>query len=79
MTFQLGDILRDSITGFSGTATSRVEYINGCIHYGLVPKIGKDQKAPTVEYFDWQRLELVKKGVAAKTSKTGGPQRDAPK
>lgn len=78
MKFALGSILRDSITGFTGTATSRVEYLTGCVQYGIVPKCGKDGKSTSVEYYDEQRLVFVKSGPVTPSRPTGGPQRDCP-
>lgn len=78
MTIQLGNIVRDTVTDLVGTATSRVEYLNGCIQYAVLPKVGADNKIPEAYYIDHQRLEFVDDGVAVKRSPTGGPQRDTP-
>lgn len=79
MTIQLGNLVRDIITGFQGTAISRVEYLTGCTQFGVVPKCGKDGKYPDAQYFDDKRLEFVKEGAATKVAKTGGLQIDAPR
>jgi hypothetical protein len=78
---RLGVKVRDIVSGFTGTTISRVEYLNGCIQYGVLPEAGADGKMPSAEYLDWQRLELVPdpKAKPVKTSRTGGPQRDAPR
>jgi hypothetical protein len=78
MEFKLGSKLRDKVTAFEGIATSRVEYLNGCVQYCIVPKVGKDSKRPDGEYFDIGQLELVGDGVSIKPSDTGGLQRDCP-
>lgn len=77
-TIQLGNIARDKVTGFIGTVISRIEYLTGCMQFGLVGKIGPDGKIPHAEYFDHARLEYVSDGVAVKSTDTGGPQRDEP-
>ena len=46
---RLGDKVKDSITGFTGVAVSRCEYLNGCIQIEVKPtkltKEGEMQKA----------------------------------
>jgi hypothetical protein len=32
---KLGSLVKDSISGFTGIATSRTEYIYGCVHIGI--------------------------------------------
>ena len=54
--FELGTKVTDEITGFMGIITARVEYINGCRQYGVVPRVDKDGKSQDVEYFDEERL-----------------------
>lgn len=78
---KLGTKVIDKVTGFEGIATSRVEYINGCIQYGVTPKVKKDDTTayPDSTYVDEGQLELVKKEVKIKTERTGGVRRDAPK
>lgn len=76
---KLGEKVRDKVTGFEGIATSRVEYLNGCVQYGVTPKIKvKDNKKPETEYIDEGRLELVGKGINVKKKRTGGYQSDHP-
>ena len=75
----LGEKVKDKVTGFEGIATSRVEYLNGCIQYGVTPKIKvKENKKPGVEYIDEGQLELVGKGINTKKKTTGGFQSDHP-
>jgi hypothetical protein len=78
-TFQLGNTVRDIVTGITGIATSRVEYLNGCIQIGIRPK-AVDNKAEDSIYVDIQQVEYVDDGILtiAKTM-TGGPAGDAPK
>lgn len=73
MEFTLGNTLRDKVTGFTGTATARIQYINGCIQYCLLPKVDKDGKYVDGIYIDVQRLEKVDDGVAPEmTSRPAG-------
>jgi hypothetical protein len=32
---KLGSLVKDSISGFTGIATSRTEYLHGCVHIGV--------------------------------------------
>ena len=80
----LGNKVRDIVTGFEGIAISRIEYLNGCIQYGVKPKVNKDGKHLDVEYIDQEQIEVISKGVTAKVTKLtsdtpGGDQPDAPK
>lgn len=80
MEFELGSLLQDKVTGFKGTATSRVVYLNGCIQYCVTPKIGSDlTKVPEGAYFDVDQLESAgSQQIPMKKSESGGPQRDCP-
>ena len=71
----LGDIARDTVTGFRGVATVRSEYISGCARVGLQPPVGDDGKVPEAQYFDEPMLEVLQAAaVAAKPTDRGGPR-----
>jgi hypothetical protein len=74
----LGQKVRDQITGFEGIAVAKVEYINGCIQFGIKPK-STDGKMPETVYLDEQTLEVVDAGVAIEARRTGGENMDTPK
>lgn len=59
----LGKLAKDKVTGFEGVITSKHIYITGCNQYGLQPKIDKDGKIPSKEYFDESRLEYFEQQV----------------
>jgi len=62
----LGSKVKDKVTGFEGIAVSRVEYLNGCIQYGIKARyIEKDMqgKMPKVEYIDEMQLEALDAGA----------------
>lgn len=57
----LGDLVRDKVSGFKGIVTSRTEFLNGCVRLGVTPtKLDKDNKPYTPEVVDEEQLELVK-------------------
>ena len=77
MKFNLGDKVRDKVTGFVGIAVSRTEWLNKCIRYGVAPpKVNKDGKIDDAQHFDEEQLELVKASVivVVKDRYTGGPK-----
>jgi len=57
---KLGDKVRCILTGFTGTAVAKTEFINGCIQWGVLTKAGKDGKMPEEVGIDSQSLEVVK-------------------
>ncbi len=63
--FELGEGLKDVVTGFTGVVMARVEYLTGCDQYALsTTNLGKEGKRPDWEYFDENRL--VKSGKSIK-------------
>lgn len=70
----LGSKVKDKVTGFEGTAIARIEYLTGCIQYGVVPKVKKDtNEMKDANYIDEIRLEVIGDGINLKKKKTGGP------
>lgn len=53
----LGAHVRDTITGFRGVVTARIEYLTGCRQYTLTPTTLHDAKPIPSEWFDESRLE----------------------
>jgi len=85
MKFELGEVLKDKITGFQGVATARTEYFTDCEHYGLASQsLGQDGKPIDWEWFDETRLVKVKgkkrvmKESRTPSKPTSGPYPDAP-
>lgn len=77
--FELGQKVKDLVTGFTGIATSRVEYLNGCTQYGVRGPVDDKNVMPEPQYIDQQQLELVGPGVVIEKQETGGDMPDAPK
>ena len=60
---QLGDLVRDRLSGLTGTATAKVQYLTGCTQFGILPRPdGEVSKVPDTVYLDWQRLEYCLEG-----------------
>jgi len=72
---QLGDVAKDSITGFHGVVICISEWLHGCRRITLKPTgVGKDGKTFEPETFDEPQLSIVKRGKHAPTNVTGGPR-----
>lgn len=61
--FDLGDRVKDRVSGFEGIVCIRMEHLNGCRQYGMYPKVDKDGKIPDPHYIDGEQLELVDNGL----------------
>ena len=53
----IGKSFTDSITGFKGVCTGRIEYITGCNQLLLTPKVGEDGVLKDGAWFDEQRCQ----------------------
>lgn len=71
----LGRDYRDTITGFTGTATSRHEYLYGCVRVNLEANV--DGK-PEEYVFDEQRLVDVTTDQPPQPTATSGGARPTP-
>ena len=75
----LGNKIEDMVSGLTGIAIARVEYLNGCVQFALRPKIKKgENKFPEATYFDESQLKIVSVGLVVKKKKTGGPSNHTP-
>lgn len=71
---KLGDKVRCKITGFTGIAVVKSEFINGCIQWNVLPKGDKKNKMPEDMSIDQQNLEVIKvKKKKVKKRDSGGP------
>lgn len=72
---ELGDKVKDRITGLEGIVVAKTEWINGCIRLSVQPQEIKDGKPVECSAFDIEELELITAGVLqAKTRYvTNGP------
>lgn len=76
MKITLGKRYTDSVSGWSGTATARIEYLNGCIRYELSDH-DKDGK-PEAFVFDEQQIVDGSAQPVTSTATAGGPRDNAP-
>lgn len=87
----LGDRVRDPITGFCGIVTALTTWLNGCQRASVQPESLKDGIPQSSEHFDVPQLELVDAAVhkpvtlrpqtsfdRVVVAGTGGPPRETP-
>ncbi len=80
MTIEIGRKVKDKITGFSGVATGRVEYLTGCNQILVQPPVGKDGSYRDSLWIDEQKLDVVgTTKVKLDNSRSPGFDRAAPK
>lgn len=74
---ELGDKVKDSVSGFIGIAISRHSYLQGCDRISVQPPFDKKQnKLPENQSFDEPQLIALKKKVnGRKKGPSGGPMR----
>jgi hypothetical protein len=77
----LGDIARDTITGFEGVIIARAEWLSACDRLVLQPNKLKDDGQPKDNHgFDVTSCEIVKKKVPpAPKEDRGGPMDNVPR
>lgn len=84
MTAELGDKVRDMVTGFEGMMVARTIWLHGCDRITVEPEKLDDKGMPQdSQVFDELRLEVVEQRngppvakSAAPVTKRGGPQND---
>jgi hypothetical protein len=65
---ELGDVARDTITGFTGVVYADTKFLHGCRRLSLQPQELKDGRPLEGGTFDEPQLELVTARVAVGTS-----------
>jgi len=72
---ELGDKVKDTISGLVGIAVHRKEYLNGCVQYGVEAKIKPGATEIPLWNIDEEQLIIVSKKNKPKAKKkpVGGP------
>ena len=78
MKIELGDVARDSITGFEGVVVARHEYQYGCVRFSVQPKALHDGKPVDAQVFDEPQLVLVASSRHQEYAAAAGPRPDPP-
>ena len=75
---ELGDKVRDTLTGFEGIAVAKTYWLYGCVRIGVErAKLDKDGNPAEQElWFDEQRIVGIEPPKPATDRAPGGPRRD---
>jgi hypothetical protein len=69
----LGDKVKDVITGYTGIIVYRSQWLHNCNTYGVKSQDLKDGKPMDLQHFDEPQLEIIKEKVVKEKRDTGGP------
>lgn len=61
----LGDLVKDRITGLQGIVVARTEWLNGCRRVNVQPRELKDGKPVECCSFDIEELQVLETNVLA--------------
>ena len=81
---QLGDEVKDIVSGFTGIATAKTEFLNGCVRVSIDPPVDKEGKHVDGRWFDQEQVEVIQRGkvkrkpAMQKSTTTGGDRPDHP-
>jgi hypothetical protein len=81
---ELGDEVKDIVSGFTGIATARTEFLNGCVRISIDPPVDKDGKPVDGKWFDVEQVEVMQRAkvqprpATPKATTTGGDRPDHP-
>lgn len=76
---ELGQEVRDVLTGASGTVIARSEYLHGCVRVSVQPREVKDGMPGEWFTVDEPQLEIVADTPAPRPKQRGGPRPDVPR
>lgn len=71
----LGKKVKDTVTGITGTAVTKIIYMNGCVQYAIQPKKVVNGVPAEAKWYDEDQVVLMptKKTIKPKRKPTGGP------
>lgn len=77
---ELGDRVRDRLTGFEGIASGKAQYLTGCDRVGITPTTLKENgEVRETVWFDQPWVEVLEKKVVSpvepRAADAGGPGR----
>jgi hypothetical protein len=76
MSIQLGDLVKDKISGFTGIAVAKTQWLTGCDRIDVQPREMHEGRPIEAQWFDVTMLDVVEVGVIP--CQNGGPQPDGP-
>ncbi len=79
-TIEVGTKVKDSVTGYTGLAVARTEWLNGCFRITIQAPVDKDGKVPDQLTCDEPSVEIInEEPVERDAGVTGGPLPFEPK
>lgn len=73
----MGDLVEDTITGFSGVVIARTEYLTGCNQVHIQPVTKTPDEIKTGAWLDVERVRVLEKDKVSQSTRRGGA--DVPK
>lgn len=74
----MGDLARETLSGFSGVVSGRVEHIAGCNQVLLQPEVGADGAWRDAIWFDVERVSVIERGYSAIEGRSTGGEIPTP-
>lgn len=80
----LGDEVRDTVTGFRGVVIGKTLFLHGCTRVGVQPPVGTDGTLKEAAWFDEPQMEVLTPGkvrpalAASAERERGGPMISVP-
>lgn len=75
---QLGDRVRDRVTGFRGIVVCMSTWLNGCVRCGVqAERVTEDGTLPDTQWIDEPQLEVIASGAVFCDVDAGSPLRRA--
>jgi hypothetical protein len=71
--FELGQQVKEKVTGFKGIIVTRSEHLYGCIVYAVKSEALHEGKPIDAQWFDEGSLVVVGKGKIDHAEQPGGP------
>ncbi len=59
---ELGDTVRERVTGFEGVINSITRYVNGCERIAVQSAVLKDGLPADAQFFDIMEVDIIKRG-----------------
>lgn len=72
---ELGQKVKDTVSGFTGVAVARHIYFQGCERISVQPSVDKDGKLPDTATFDEPNLITIEEKKLKGKNDTGGPEK----
>ncbi|MCZ4351567.1 hypothetical protein O4H61_03475 [Roseovarius aestuarii] len=69
---EMGDLVKDTLSGFTGAVIARLEHLTGCNQVHVLPQSDAENEMKDGVWFDIERIELIKKAAVQINTRQGG-------